>query len=160
MDIQAFYNEIKTDPLGRGYASMTPAQLWASLSAVNITETVPGTMTDARGLYKILGPTVAEPILEALQAASTSTALPAGVPQIIARVLAWLTPPAGGVDLGDPNTVAMINQLTPAVFTAAQAAAILAIAQQQVSRLQQLNCGDMTEGYMNYLLQLISWPGA
>lgn len=84
------------------------------------------TILTERGLYVVLGATMAETILQKLAgfAATNATQSP-----IIARVLDWLKPNNGGVDFGDPQTLGLVRLLTQGqLFTAEEYAAISAIA--------------------------------
>lgn len=78
-------------------------------------------LINERGLYATLGPTMAEGILQALEAAGQAN-------PVVKRALKWLEPAQGGLDLGSPHVRGMIAQLAAAdVLTPEQATALLAM---------------------------------
>lgn len=75
-----------------------------------------------RGLYKNLGPLVAETILQKLNAYANAGA---EYSLVIKRFLTWMEPRNGGVDFGDPALLNLCDGLTSGgILTADENAAI------------------------------------
>jgi hypothetical protein len=148
MDAQALITEIQTDPLSRGYTGMSDAALFASLSALDRTEIVPSPATELTvmdAFAKANGdPAGAETCLDKLTTAASGNPL-------LARALAWTKPGAPGLDMGNPAVRAMIDSLTAAnVITSAEQAILKSIGERKISRLQELNCGDVSESEVSW----------
>lgn len=78
-------------------------------------------LINERGLYAALGPTMAEGILQVLEAVSESNA-------VVKRALKWLEPSQGGLDLGSVHVRSMVEQLQQGgLLTTEQASALLSM---------------------------------
>ena len=131
-------NELTTDPDARGYASMTDAEAAADLNTPRITQ-LRERFVDARTVYVLFGPADGEAALQAFETVAETN-------PVIKRTLNWMNPDQRGVDVGLPAVRAMIDQLTPGVFSTEQAAALKEEGEQSISRAQQLGLGTATEG--------------
>jgi len=113
-----------TDPL-------TPGQLtdaYHTLAAETETVLAPHYL-DARGMFEFFGPVEGETLLAGLAAAAESN-------PVLARGVGWLNQldiegRQGGVNLGGAATRGMIQSLTPTLFSAEQATALLALGEAQ-----------------------------
>lgn len=104
------------------------------------------TMLTERGLYDRLGASVAETILQKLDAFS-ETADP--MAPIVRRVLRWLEPTNGGTDFGAVELLYMVDQLeTKSVLTAQEVDAIdaLSLVPQTVTAAEVAVAFRQTEG--------------
>jgi hypothetical protein len=121
---------------------MTDEECVAHLNDKTLGVSVRTTWAGERTLYAQLGPAVAEPILQALEAAGAAD-------PVVKRALKWLAPPSEGIDLGDAYTRDMIDALVVAtVLTAEQAAALKGIAETpaslcEVAGLGRCHVGDV-----------------
>lgn len=80
-----------------------------------------GLMTE-RGLYKALGPVMAETILQKMAGYAAANQ---SYSAVVARSLRWLEPNNDGVDFGDPTVLGLIDALTAAgLLTVEENAAI------------------------------------
>jgi hypothetical protein len=141
MNLTALANELKSDPLGVGYAGMTAAAIAASLNAPTRTTAVPN-FCSLRTLAGVLTPDE----YAAVKAAVTNAAQGSAV---VADMSAFLQIPGdqsgngGGLDFSNPAVQAMIGQLCPsnssnALLVSANAK-LAALAQtKSCSRAQQL----------------------
>lgn len=151
MDIERLLSEVRIDPLARGYATKTRGQIWTDINTVyrNLRQPVEGKRFArwAAGGGR----------LEAITGAQT-TGLSNAV-KTAARYLILLINGFQGVDPDDSNDVTAINALvTATVITAADRTALSNLANQPVSRLVELNCGDMPHDYFIYLLTQNNLP--
>ncbi len=143
MNFQTLKQELVSDPLGRGYAGMTPSQVAASLNTPDRAIVVP-TMVNARRLMKELGPVDGAAILDKLQAAS-QTAPP------VRWAMAFLTSESG-IDVGDPATRAQLDRLVAnGVLTQTEASRIKAIAGRTVSRAQELGLPEVRAWHVEHI---------
>ena len=139
-EYQVLSNELATDPLGRGYAAMSDAQVASSLNAVNRPDRVP--------IRDLLGYAVRASIYSRLEDdASNVTSSSRGVSR---KVMALLKHSAEFpyLNLADPDVIASLNALeTNGVITPTEKAAVLAMANNRRSRAQELGIGGwVTEG--------------
>lgn len=89
------------------------------------------------GLYKLLGPQLAESTLQKLESVAEQN-------RIVKRALSWLVPANGGLDFGDESTLAMLSQLhEDGVFTDDEYVAItsLSLVPQTISSIDITNLG-------------------
>lgn len=96
-----------------------------------------GTFANERTLYAELGMTVAESILQKISA----------VPSL-ARVYGWLKPEAQGLDVGHPQTRAVLDSLAGTVLTAEEVAALKAMAERAP---EQITAAEI--GYARYVME-------
>lgn len=79
-------------------------------------------------MYAELGPALAQSVMTKLDAISAAS-------RAVRDATSWIVPANGGIDLGHPDTRAMIDQLTqpttPAGFTPAEAAALKGLAERK-----------------------------
>lgn len=134
-------DEIDNDPTGKGYATFLPGQPGHVVALLNaLTETsVKTRMITARGILSDYpgGPAAAAMVLDKLETAAPS--IPA---------LKWafgFLKTADGLDIGHPATQGMIDQLSPGVIDAEEAAHLKALALQPASRAEVLGLPVMTE---------------
>ncbi len=124
-------------------AALDPTAAAAALNAKTLTRVVER-MTTSRGLYAALGPTVAETILQKLEGAAQAEG---PYQAVLARAVGWLNAYAGGIDLGDAYTRAMLDTLQLAgVLTTAEVDALKALAVVPASRAELAGLGDVTPG--------------
>lgn len=96
-------------------------------------------LINERKLYADLGPTLAEGILQALEAAGQ-------VNPVVKRALKWLEPSQGGLALASVYTRGMIAQLQAMeVLTSEQANALLGMPR-EFSRAESIGIPDLTFG--------------
>ena len=132
--------EIKAEIAKPEYAGLTDAQIATALRAVTATRAVE-TMITSRGLYAKLGPTVAETILQKLEGAAQ---VEGPYKLVLARAVDWLNAYAGGIDVGNAYTRAMLDTLvTATVLTADEVAALKAIADETYSPFAGVYEGDV-----------------
>ena len=132
MNYAALKREIVTDPLGRGYASMTDQQIADSLNTADRTTIVP-TVVGALGIMRLVGPAIGAGILDKIEAAANSDSR-----------LKWFLRElsAQGVDLGHPVTRATIDELVvTGVLTQTEADSLKRAAERTVSRAKELELG-------------------
>ena len=135
-DLQPLLAELTDDPEGRGYAAMIPAQVVADLNDLRFV-TLSERMISERTMFAVLGAERATAVLDALEA------MPDRVMQRICRMLTDVS--AGGVDITLPESRGMIDQFAASgLLTAAEAAAIKALAETKTSRAQQLGYSEIT----------------
>lgn len=119
------------------YNSQSDADVAAALNATsNHVNTTPIFIT-SRTLYKDLGPTTAETILQKLETASATNA-------VVKRVLAWLLPSEAGIDVTHENTRSQIDGLVSAgVLTSQEGSSIKSLGEVTLSLGQTLGAlGD------------------
>lgn len=132
--------EIKAEIAKPEYAGLTDAQIATALRAVTGTRTAEKMLT-ARGMYAALGPTVAETILQKLEGAAQ---VEGPYKLVLARAVDWLNAYAGGIDVGNAYTRAMLDTLvTATVLTADEVAALKAIADETYSPFAGVYEGDV-----------------
>lgn len=135
-------DEIDNDPTAKGYAGYLPDQPGKVVNLLNdLTETmVKPRMITARGILSDYpgGPTVAAAVLDKLKAATASISA-------LNWAFGFLTTPEG-LDIGNPATQGMLDQLaTSAVITTDEAANLKALAIQPSSRAEVLGLPYITE---------------
>lgn len=129
--------ELDNDPAGKGYAALLPDSPQVVVDLLNArSETMVKTrMITGRAILAecgVHGPA----ILDKLEAAAASNSA-------VKWAVTFLKQDAG-IDIGHPATRAMIDQMTGAVFTAAEAAALKALASQPASRAEVIGLGVVT----------------
>ncbi len=137
MNYAALKREIETDPLGRGYASMTDQQIADSLNTADRTTIVP-TVVGALGIMRLVGPTMGAQILNKLEAAAAQDSR-----------LKWFLRelPTSGIDLGHTVTFATVDELVVAgVLTQTEADALKRAAERTVTRAEELGLGVVRAG--------------
>lgn len=137
MDYVLLATEINTDPIGIGYATMTDAEIAASLSAatIRVRQHVPiGTLRD-NALR--LG------VFTAILAAQKAPELPVELWAICETVMSLVSIGVDAVNMDDPASIQMFGALTQArIISPDQAAAIDALATARViSRAEQIGLG-------------------
>lgn len=121
--------EIASDPLGIGYATMTDGELEGALNAKTRTRLVE--MRIGFGaIMSALGASAGAALLDALEVVAVSSSPVKWALRLLA---------ADNLDIGNLQTRAQIDALAAAgVMTAAQAATLKALAQQSCSRAEEL----------------------
>ncbi len=130
MNYATLYNELTTDPLARGYATMTDAQAAASLNTADRSVIRPRLANAKTVMHEIENGWL---LLDKLEAAAPS------VPPV-KWALKFLETDVG-IDVGSPVTQAQLQSLVPGVLTQAEADALKALAQVTVSRADELGLG-------------------
>lgn len=134
MNHQALAEELQKP----AYAAMTDAEAADYLN----TETVPRIVSrfvNIRTMYAEIGPTETETIIAKLTAAAPENA-------VIARILSWLAPVEGGIDMGHTATRGYITQLHSAgLFTEAERDALLALGEERISIADSLGATPLFE---------------
>jgi hypothetical protein len=142
VDYSILKTELTTDPLGRGYATMSDAEIAASLNAADRT-IVKLCMVQYRTMMADIGVDATRAIMTAMAAAGQTDT-------VVALVDLWLKDPKSeGVDMGHANTREVIDDLvTAGSITSAQAAAVKAMAEDTVSRATELGMPVILPGYI------------
>lgn len=134
-------DETTNDPTGKGYAAFLPDQPGRVVDMLNAqTETkIKARMITARGILSDYpgGPAAAALVLDTLEAAAPS--IPA-----LKWAFGFLKTPEG-LDIGHAATQGMIDQLSPGIITAEEAANLKALAVQPASRAEVLGLPHVTE---------------
>jgi hypothetical protein len=135
-NLQPLLAELAADPEGRGYVLMTVEQVVADLNNPRYV-TLSERMISERTLFAVLGAERATAVLDALEV------MPDRVMQRICRMLTDVS--AGGVDISLAEARGMIDQFAAGgLLTAAEAAAIKALAENKTSRAQQIGYNEIT----------------
>lgn len=143
MNYPILRSEIANDPMKRGYAAMTNAEVAASLNTADRTH-VDSTFATWRKMLADLGPTVTATVKAKVEAAAEGNAAVA-----IALDMLGEYGDGGGLDLGHANTRAVIDQLAAGgVLTADEATAIKGIAEAVISRATELGLGEVGAGHV------------
>ena len=122
------HDELINDPLGLGYAAMTDGELEASLNAKTRTRIVSRFVTARTILAECAdGPT----ILDKLEAAGTQVSAVKWAMRFLQQ--------EGGIDVGHPATLGMVEQLRGTVLTSGEADQLAALPVQVCSRAEELN---------------------
>lgn len=130
MDYALLREELDTDPLGRGYSSLSDQDAAASLNAPN-RAAIRETFVSHRTLLARLDPAVAAGILDALEAAAAS------IPTV--KWVMFSIKGETGIDLGHDNTRAQVDALVAgSVLSTEEGAALKALAERTVSRAAEL----------------------
>ena len=137
----ALRTELLTDPLARGYATMTDERAAASLLAVDIP--VRQRVTIAR----LQATAMEQGLFVALHTAILTPTTPPQLVAVCKTVLDLVQARFDDVDLDNPRSQVIWTTLQQyGVMNAAQTAAINALADATVSRASQLGLGDVTAG--------------
>lgn len=121
-------NELTIDPLGIGYARMTPAEIEASLNAKTRSRIVERWVTARTILAECAG---GAKILDKLEAAAAQISEVKWAMRFLQQ--------EGGIDAGHPATLAMVEQLQAAgILTVDEAVALGALAVEPCSRAEEL----------------------
>lgn len=91
------------------FAAKQDAECAARCVTISTATHQPTEQLSDRGMYKLLGPTVAETILQKLK---TYSGLGQEYSLVVARFLTWLEPNNQGVDFGDPALLQLCDGLT------------------------------------------------
>lgn len=138
MNYVALKSEVLTDPLVIGYAAYLPASPGYVVNLLNAQKytMVKARLVSARTIFSECAG--AQGIWDALNAASASNSA-------VKMAVTFLNQ-EGGIDVGNPATQAMIDQLVAATaLTAAQGAALKNMALQSASRAEVLGFGRVSE---------------
>lgn len=121
--------ELASDPLGMGYATMTDGELEAVLNAKTRTRIVEARVGYG-AILSALGASAGAALLDALEATAGSNSPVKWAMRLLA---------ADNLDIGNLTTRAQIDALAAAgVMTAAQATTLKALAEQPCSRAEEL----------------------
>jgi hypothetical protein len=137
-------DELTTDPLGRGYANMTSAQIEVSLRTKNRTRLMPIRSTElvAWAAAASSGELPRIVKLENCVAAGFSATNPL---YSVARIaVSYLLARDGtALDLNLPDRVQMVDGLIAGgVLSAADKAALVTLATESINRIEELSLGD------------------
>ena len=136
--ISVIRNELTADPLGIGYSGMTHSEAAAALNTANRTR-VAETYANAKTILAHLGSTAGSAFLDGLEAAASSN-------RAVYWVLSFIKSD-GGVNVGDPETRAALDALAAGgVLETASVTAVKALAEQTVSRGEELGIGPVYAG--------------
>jgi len=149
-------NELRNDPLGRGYASMTDDEVAASLNEKN--RRVP--------TQRFISMRAIAAVLDDIEYAKVKAAIQTLAQQSprVADMLAFLNMPCddsgttGGLDFGN-ESVRMTIQSLPAVdstITQATVDKLLAIGEKEVSRAEELGLGEVNKYHIASARQLMN----
>jgi len=128
--------EVLSDPLARGYASMTDEQVAASLNTKD-RQVVQLTLVTAKELMARMDPSVAAGILQKLESEAANN-------PVVKWIMSFITGGGEGIDLGHANTRAQIDALVAAgVLTATEGASLKALAERTVSRAEELGLPEI-----------------
>jgi len=128
--------EVLSDPLARGYASMTDEQVAASLNTKD-RQVVQPTLVTAKELMARMDPSVAAGILQKLESEAANN-------PVVKWIMSFITGGGEGIDLGHVNTRAQIDALVAAgVLTATEGASLKALAERTVSRAEELGLPEI-----------------
>jgi len=134
--LQPLFNELVSNTEAQRYSALTSEQVAADLNDpryLSLSER----MISERTLFAVLGAERATAVFDALEA------MPDRVMQRICRMLTDVS--AGGVDISLAEARGMIDQFAlGGLLTAAEAAAIKALAETKTSRAQQLGYSEIT----------------
>jgi hypothetical protein len=130
------------------YAEMTPEEIYTALTTpepVTISRRV-----DERDILREWGdPNAANAFIEKLEAAAASN-------KIVERALKWMAPNQGGLDVGDPSVIAMIEALATAeVITEVEAATFKGLAVVNQTRAERYGLGRVKVGYITKALRIL-----
>lgn len=121
--------ELASDPLGMGYATMTDGELEATLNAKTRTRLV-STQIGFGAVMSALGASAGAALLDTIEVAAVSNSPVKWAMRLLA---------ADNLDIGNLETRAQIDALAAAgVMTEAQAATLKALAEQPCSRAEEL----------------------
>lgn len=151
MDTDRLIQEIKTDPLNRGYATMDDAALWESFS------------TKDRPKFRILN---SRQLLEwsaengrymKLENAAANVALGDELRSVVKAAIKLLDRPDTELDLSLPSHVNLMGALVLAgVFSSDDQASLQQLATLNISRAEEIGCEDLTYGLLSYTKQLLA----
>jgi hypothetical protein len=143
MNIAILQNELKTDPLGIGYAGMQPPAIAASLNAPTRTRVI-SRFASLRTLAGILAADEYAAVKQALTAAAANSVVVADMQGVLA-LPGDEAGNGGGLDFGNTAVRAIVDQLCPAnssnPFLVSAGAKLKAIAQRPISRGVELGIG-------------------
>ncbi len=131
-------SELENDPLNRGYAAFignAPGVL-ADMMNARVYTMVKEKFVNARGVLAAHGAAGAD-IIEALNNASASNVTIKWAMKFVSQ--------DSGIDVGHPNTQALLDAVVPSVLTQAQADMIKNMAIQPASRAEVLGLGYVFE---------------
>ena len=132
--------ELATDPLGMGYATMTDGELEATLNAKTRTRLV-STQIGFGAVMSALGASAGAALLDTLEVAAISNSPVKWAMRLLA---------ADNLDIGNPATRAQIDALAAAgVMTTAQATILKALAEQPCSRAEELGVNAVGSSIRN-----------
>jgi len=146
MDIEGFIQEIKTDPLGRGYAQMSDDDLWESLQQTNRTRLC---VVNSRQLLEWIA---AESRYMKLENAAANVSLGDAVRSVVKAAIKLVDRPDTLLDLTQQSQLGMLNALQlSGVFSGDDYQSLLNLATENISRATEINCDDMDKRLMIYL---------
>ena len=140
-------NHLEADPHGKGYAAdlqgLEVGKIVVKLNTVDVTKARFRAVMTLTMLKET--PTLADSIIAKLEGIAQQS------PKVKEVLTYYLRPPGQGIDISDPVTVAMIDQLTtpttplPAGFTVEEATALKNLAQLPATEMEQLNLPPATD---------------
>lgn len=140
MTDEALRAAILADPAAAAFAAVGADGDAAAAVAATLPPTTRPTYVTTRVLHAAFGPDAAEAVLGAIAAAAASN-------PVLARVLTWVDPNQGGIDVGNPITREQLDALAAAgVLAAGQVAAIKALAERPAA----VSASDVTRVMQGY----------
>lgn len=151
MDIAAFQAEVKNDPLNRGYAQMTDAQMFASVSEKNRSRTV------TVGSRPLLEWAAAEGRYAKLERASKDDQLSDLVRSVAMAACKLIDRGDTELDLNSSMHVNLLDALVQSgVLSASDKQSLVDLSTKAISRAEELYFDDCSADYMAYLRSLIA----
>lgn len=153
MDIEGFIQEIKTDPLGRGYDQMTDGELWSSLQEKNRSK--PRVLNSRQ----LLEWSAENGRYMKLENAAANVALGDEIRSVVKAAIKLLDRADTELDLSLPSHASMVGALVFAgVFSSEDQASIEQLATVNISRAEEIGCSDLTQEMLTYTRKLINLP--
>lgn len=124
-----------------GYQDMGPQETADAVNAARLAaplSLIPGRSLTERGLYNLLGPVDGENFLGLLTAAASAN-------PVLARVVSWLSPEKGGIDIGNAATQAQLTMLSDANGGPLPSSLIEAVRDYGIVRPQVATAEQVTE---------------
>lgn len=138
MNLDVLRDEIVQDPLGRGYAAMTPQQLAASLNAKDREAVRPYTIT-RRGVSAVFGVQRAAEVRKKMEEIAAN---PVDPMQAVMREILFLLD-HDGIDLAHRDAPVMLSVLVQrGIITAEESRTLLDLTKEYISRAAELGITD------------------
>lgn len=149
MNIQGFYDELKNDPLNRGYAQMDDAQLWVSLTTQDRLRDI---LINSRQLLEWAAQ---EGRLANIEDNANNEQNSASLRAICKAASKLVERADTMLDLTHQHHIDLVDALVNAsVLSVNDRTSLQALGKEACSRAEELNCEDMSFPYMVYLRSL------
>lgn len=151
MDVNALINEIKTDPLGRGYNTMTNQQLFNSLNTKNRTKLLP--LSSKQLLAWAAQEGRYSKILNGTTISLSNTTQTNACRSICWAAIKMIERDGTELDLNLSDRVALVDALVSfTILSNADRTALYNLASINVSRLEEINCQDIIFEHFNFII--------